>query len=64
MDRATFIAWQSHMQFSNAEAARQLGKSADTIARYRKSGVPASEGRVVALACAAIAMKVPAWIQR
>lgn len=64
MDSGTFIAWQSHMRFTSAEAARQLGKSADTISRYRRNGVPESEARIVALACAAIAMKVPAWDQK
>ena len=61
MDSQTFIAWQEHMGFSGAEAAREIGKSADTISRYRRNGVPESESRIVGLACAAIAMKLPAW---
>ncbi|CDX26760.1 conserved hypothetical protein [Mesorhizobium plurifarium] len=64
MDSGTFIAWQSHMRFTSAEAARQLGKSADTISRYRRFGVPESEALIVGLACTAIAMKLPPWKQK
>lgn len=52
------------MGFNGAETARRLKKSEDTISRYRSKGVPKCDGEVVALACAAIAMKIPKWTQR
>lgn len=61
MDAATFRAWQAHMGFNGAETARRLGKSEDTISRYRKRGVGRSESRSIGLACAAISMGLPEW---
>lgn len=64
MDADTFKAWQAHMQLSNAEAARQLGKSEDTISRYRRLGVPASESTLVSKTCTAVALNLPGWTQK
>lgn len=61
MDAETFKAWQAHMGFNGAVAAHRLGKSEDTISRYRRHGVPKSEARIVGYACSAIAMMLPEW---
>jgi hypothetical protein len=61
MSKDQFVAWQKHLGISNAEAGRRLGKSADTIGRYRTQGVPASEAIMVGLACSALALGVPPW---
>lgn len=49
-----FKAWQATMGWTAAEAGRRLGKSADTISKYRANGVPEREAIVVTLACNAL----------
>jgi transcriptional regulator with XRE-family HTH domain len=49
-----FKEWQVTMGWSAAEAARRLGKSPDTISKYRAKGVPQREALVVTLACKAL----------
>lgn len=61
MTKEQFVAWQKHLGLSNAEAGRRLGKSADTISRYRSAGVPASEAEIVGLACSALALAIVPW---
>jgi predicted transcriptional regulator len=51
MPGKAFIAWQAALGLTDSQAARQLGTSPSTIARYRIAGGPA----VLALACAYLA---------
>lgn len=55
MDAKDFRIWQAMVDKNGMQAAMALGKSPDTISRYRKFGVPASEAPIVRLAMAAIA---------
>lgn len=61
MQAKDFKRWQIDAGLNGREAADALGKSEDTISRYRTQGVPASESPVVRLACAAIISKLPPW---
>ncbi|TIW23120.1 MAG: GIY-YIG nuclease family protein [Mesorhizobium sp.] len=56
-----FVAWQERMDITCAEAARLLGKSEDTISRYRLNGIPNHMKQVLELACYAIENGIPAW---
>lgn len=52
-----FCAWQHSMNWPNVMAARALGASANSIARYRERG----GSRTLALACAALAAELEPW---
>lgn len=58
MTAKEFKAWQADMGWTATEAARRLGKSADTISRYRAHGVPERDAVTVALACKALANRL------
>lgn len=53
MTARQFNAWQAALGLTDSQAARQLGTSPSTIARYREQGGPA----ILALACYALASK-------
>ncbi len=61
LDETAFREWQEQMKITAVQAAKLLGKSPDTISRYRTTGVPASEALVVGLACSALAMGLRPW---
>lgn len=61
MTAAQFLAWMARVHLNIGQAAEVLGKSRDTIARYRTDGVPEREAKVVGLACAAYAHGLPPW---
>lgn len=46
---------------SQADIARLLGKSDNTVSRWCISGVPAHDEKLVRLACAAIARGIDGW---
>jgi DNA-binding CsgD family transcriptional regulator len=50
MTGRAFVLWQSALGLTDSQAARMLGTSPSTIARYRTQG----GSRVLALACAAV----------
>lgn len=52
-----FNAWLEKEGFSAREAARHLGCSKDTVAKYKLKGAPVYIG----LACAALSFGLPAW---
>lgn len=52
-----FTEWMNHMGMNIIETARALGIGRNSVPRYQMEGAP----RVVALACSALAMKLPAW---
>lgn len=52
-----FIEWLDVMWLSDEEAARHLFVSIDDINRFKYEGA----SKIIALACAAIAVGVPAW---
>ena len=59
-------AWQAHMGISGLEAARLLGVAPATYQDWargvsRATGKPVRIGRVVALACAALAAGLVPW---
>lgn len=54
MSPKRFKDWQERMGWTASEAAKRLGKSADTISAYRQRGVPGREATVVGLAMAAL----------
>lgn len=54
MTAKQFKEWQARMGWAGAEAGKRLGKSADTISKYRTQGVPPREAIVVSLACKAL----------
>ena len=56
MTPATFHAWRKRLSFTQAEAAASLGMGLRMVQKY-EAGAPIP--RVVALACAAIAMGAP-----
>jgi len=57
MPAKAFTAWQASQGLTDSQAARQLGTSPSTIARYRSAGGSALLG----LACAAVAADLPSW---
>lgn len=61
MQAKEFKQWMAEADFNGRETAEALGKSEDTISRYRTAGVPKSESAVIRLACAAIVQKVGPW---
>lgn len=61
MTGAQFLAWMARVGLNIRQAGGVLGKSRDTIARYRTDGVPEREAKVVGLACAAYAHGLPPW---
>ena len=67
MTPATLRAWQRHMNFTQAKAARALGMSrsgyCDLLSGvHRGSGRPIEISRRTALACAAIAAGLGEWV--
>ena len=61
MQAKDFKLWMVEAGLNGRAAAEALGKSEDTISRYRTAGVPRSESAIVRLACAAIIAKVNPW---
>lgn len=61
MEAKVFREWQSHLGLSAKDCSRLLGKSDDTISRYRIKGVPIGEAKIVGLACSAIAFNLKPW---
>jgi hypothetical protein len=61
MQAKDFKLWMVEAGLNGRQAADALGKSEDTISRYRTSGVPKSETAIVRLACAAIVAKLAPW---
>jgi transcriptional regulator with XRE-family HTH domain len=59
MTAADFIAWRESLGLSRAEAARRLGLHANSMTNYEqgRSDIPL----YIALACAALAVNLPAW---
>jgi DNA-binding CsgD family transcriptional regulator len=57
MTARQFNAWQATLGLTDSQAARHLGTSPSTIARYRSAGGPALLG----LACAAVAAGLSSW---
>lgn len=56
-----FKLWMVEAGLNGREAAEALGKSTDTISRYRIVGVPTTEAPIVRLACAAVLAKIEPW---
>jgi TPP-dependent pyruvate/acetoin dehydrogenase alpha subunit len=61
VDPKDFRIWQAMVGKNGMQVAIALGKSTDTISRYRKHGVPMSEETMVRLAMAAVAAQLPPW---
>ena len=61
MQAKDFKIWMAEVGLNGRQAAEALGKSEDTISRYRTVGVPPSEAGVIRLACAALAAKLAPW---
>lgn len=59
MTPEAFRSFQDHLGKSGKELAEELGKSEDTIVRYRQQGVPERESRTIRLALAALAYGLP-----
>lgn len=57
MQARTFLAWLASMGMTDSEAARALGCSPSTVARYREQGGPA----ILGLACNAISKGLSSW---
>lgn len=57
MPGKAFQSWLVSSGLTDSMAARQLGTSPSTIARYRKEGGPA----LLALACSALSSGLSAW---
>lgn len=57
MPARQYAAWQAALGLNDSQAARILGTSPSTIARYRESGGPALLG----LACAAVGAGLSRW---
>lgn len=49
-----FRGWMLEMGWTIQQASYHLGKSIETIRRYRLEGVPAREATVIWLACEAL----------
>lgn len=62
MDGKSFRIWQAMVGLNGRQVAETLGKSEDTITRYRQHGVPMSEETMVRLAMAAVVANLPPWI--
>lgn len=61
MTPEAFRSAQDHLGKSGKELGEDLGKSEDTIVRYRKHGVPDRESRAIRLAIRALANALPPW---
>jgi hypothetical protein len=61
MQAKDFKLWMVEAGLNGRQAADALGKSTDTISRYRITGVPKSEAAIVRLACAAVLAKIEPW---
>lgn len=61
MTAEAFRAWQKHMRLNTLEVSQALGKSRHTIMRYRESGVPERDSRLIRLALRAIANAHQPW---
>lgn len=61
MTAKDFRIWQASVGLNGRQVAEALGKSEDTVSRYRNGGVPAPEAAVVALAMSAIEAQLPPW---
>jgi hypothetical protein len=61
MNPHDFRIWLAMVDKNGEQAAVALGKSTDTIGRYRKKGIPASEAYIVRLAMAAVAAGIKPW---
>ena len=64
MTPESFRAWQEHAGLSGRAVSEALGKSEDTIVRYRKHGVPDRESRAIRLAIRALANALPPWPEK
>lgn len=61
MTPGSFRAAQEHLGLSGIQIGQALGKSPNTIVRYRRDGVPEGESRAIRLALRAIANALPPW---
>lgn len=66
MTPEAFTTWLAAMKAaglarSDAAAGRLLGKSADTIVRYKRRGVIGPEATAIALACRALLHRLEPW---
>lgn len=52
-----FTEWMEHMGFNKLQAAEALGAGRNSIPRWQEKGTD----RTIALACSAIAEKLPPW---
>lgn len=61
MHAKDFRLWMVEAGLNGRQTAEALGKSEDTVTRYRTNGVPRTEEPIVRLACAALLAKVEPW---
>jgi len=61
VDQKSFRIWQATVGLNGREVAEALGKSEDTVTRYRTHGVPKTEATIVRLAMAAVAAGLAPW---
>ena len=66
MTAEAFALWLKAMKDaglarSDAACARLLGKSPDTMVRYKQRGVVGPEATVIALACRALMHRLEPW---
>jgi transcriptional regulator with XRE-family HTH domain len=54
-----FRAAQERLNFSGKDIGEALGKSPNTIVRYRRDGVPEGESKAIRLALAALFYGLP-----
>jgi len=59
MTPEAFRSTQERLGLSGIQIGQALGKSEDTIVRYRQTGVPERESRAIRLALAALAYGLP-----
>jgi hypothetical protein len=61
MTPEAFRAAQAHLGLSGIRIGQALGKSPNTIVRYRRDGVPEGESQTGRLALRALANALPPW---
>lgn len=59
MTPEAFRAAQERLNLSGKDIGEALGKSPNTIVRYRRDGVPEGESRAIRLALAALSYGLP-----
>ena len=60
MSPQEFSSWMDRMWLDEKEAARELGISTRRVRQYEADGAP----HYIALACSALARKLPPWPQK